>query len=76
MRQARFARRLPASARRPSARRLTPLPTIGATSRPVAASSGDGRRTALGQMLLAGLLHPNRAKQLSEEMPPMDDPRP
>lgn len=33
---------------------------------------GDGRRTALGQMLLAGLLHPNRAKQLTEEMPPMD----
>lgn len=34
---------------------------------------GDGRRTALGQMLLAGLLHPNRAKQLTEEMPPMDE---
>jgi GNAT superfamily N-acetyltransferase len=33
---------------------------------------GDGRRTALGQMLLAGLQHPNRAKQLTEEMPPMD----
>jgi len=34
---------------------------------------GDGRRTALGQMLSAGLRHPNRAKQLTEEMPPMDD---
>ena len=33
---------------------------------------GDGRRTALGQMLLAGLMHPNRARQLTEEMPPMD----
>ncbi len=33
---------------------------------------GDGRRTALGQLLLAGLRHPNRAKQLTEEMPPMD----
>lgn len=33
---------------------------------------GDGRRTALGQMLLAGLLHPNRAKLLTEQMPPMD----
>lgn len=33
---------------------------------------GDGRRTALGQMLLAGMLHPNRAKRLTEEMPPMD----
>lgn len=35
---------------------------------------GDGRRTALGQMLTAGLRHPNRAKQLTEEMPPMDEP--
>lgn len=33
---------------------------------------GDGRRTALGQLLLAGLRHPNRAKQLTEQMPPMD----
>lgn len=33
---------------------------------------GDGRRTALGQMLLAGLLHPNRAKKLTEQMPSMD----
>lgn len=33
---------------------------------------GDGRRTALGQLMLSGLLHPNRAKALTEEMPPMD----
>jgi hypothetical protein len=33
---------------------------------------GDGRRTALGQMFTAGLRHPNRAKQLTEEMPSMD----
>lgn len=33
---------------------------------------GDGRRTALGQLLLAGLRHPNRARQLTEQMPPMD----
>ena len=33
---------------------------------------GDGRRTALGQMFMAGLRHPNRAKQLTEEMPSMD----
>lgn len=34
---------------------------------------GDGRRTALGQMLVAGLRHPNRAKQLTQQMPPMDE---
>jgi len=34
---------------------------------------GDGRRTALGQLMLAGLIHPNRAKQLTEQMPPMDE---
>ena len=34
---------------------------------------GDGRRTALGQMLAAGLRHPNRARELTEEMPPMDE---
>lgn len=33
---------------------------------------GDGRRTALGQLMLAGLMHPNRARQLTQEMPPMD----
>lgn len=32
----------------------------------------DGRRTALGQVLAAGLRHPNRARALTEEMPPMD----
>jgi hypothetical protein len=34
---------------------------------------GDGRRTALGQLLLAGLRHPNRVRELTEEMPPMDE---
>lgn len=33
---------------------------------------GDGRRTALGQLFAAGLRHPNRARALTEEMPPMD----
>lgn len=32
----------------------------------------DGRRTALGQLFAAGLRHPNRARQLTEEMPEMD----
>ncbi|MDO7883303.1 hypothetical protein [Antiquaquibacter soli] len=34
---------------------------------------GDGRRTALGQVFTAALRHPNRARQLTEEMPPMDE---
>ncbi|HWR84889.1 MAG TPA: hypothetical protein VN200_02720 [Rhodoglobus sp.] len=33
---------------------------------------GGGRRTALGQMLLAGIAHPNRARALTQQMPPMD----
>ncbi|MDZ4045278.1 MAG: hypothetical protein U1E32_05815 [Rhodoglobus sp.] len=34
---------------------------------------GDGRRTALGQLFTAALRHPNRARELTEEMPPMDE---
>lgn len=32
----------------------------------------DGRRTTLGQSLVAGLRHPDRIAPLTEEMPPMD----